>query len=150
MRYRRLMFNAFTMLPGVAALPPIRARLASRDCGTGGTNSARYCYSIWLRHLVMAARHGLPTDAKAVTELGPGDSIGVGLAALLCGAECYTALDVVRHANVEGNLRVFDELVARFSRREDIPGDGELPSAQPRLQSYRFPAEVLDARRMAR
>ena len=30
-----------------------------REKGTGGTNSARYCYSIWLRPLVMAKKNGL-------------------------------------------------------------------------------------------
>lgn len=26
---------------------------------TGGTDSARYCYSVWLRHLIMAKSNGL-------------------------------------------------------------------------------------------
>ena len=136
------------MLPGAARLPLVKTRLQQRVTGTGGTNSGRYCYSVWLRHLVLAAQNGLATDPKDVTELGPGDSIGVGLAALLCGAERYTALDVVSHANAQMNLRVFDELVALFSRREDIPDSREFPSVHPQLESYEFPARVLDAERM--
>jgi hypothetical protein len=147
-RYRRLIFNAVTFLPGTERLPIIKTRLEKRVIGTGGTNSARYCYSVWLRHLVMAAQNGLNADPKDVAELGPGDSIGVGLAALLCGADHYTALDVVSHASPETNVPVFDELVALFRRQEAIPDGNEFPSVGPRLESFRFPVHVLGKKRM--
>ncbi len=38
---------------------------------TGGTNSARYCYSVWLRHLVHAYKNGFSTQPTVVAELGP-------------------------------------------------------------------------------
>lgn len=148
--YRRMILNSVTLVPGMDRLPAIRERLRKRELGTGGTDSARYCYSVWLRHLSMVARHGRNADPKDVAELGPGDSIGAGLAALLCGAERYSALDVVRHANPVSNALVFDELLDLFRRRADIPDHNELRSVGPRLQDYRFPAHILDEARMAR
>jgi hypothetical protein len=112
--------------------------------GTGGTDSARYCYAVWLRHLILAhaakAGGGMPA---AVAELGPGDSIGIGLAALLSGAEKYYALDVVPYPDLRSNLEIFDELVALFQRREPIPGDDEFPSVSPKLGDYAFPHHLL-------
>lgn len=83
---------------------------------------------------------GIP---KVIAELGPGDSIGIGLAALISGAEKYYAFDVVKHANTERNLKIFDELVVLFRKRENIPGFEEFPELKPYLNSYSFPRHIL-------
>ncbi|MEO8072982.1 MAG: hypothetical protein ABI686_07015 [Acidobacteriota bacterium] len=111
--------------------------------GTHGSYKARYCYSVFLRHLVMAKQNGLPATPRIIAELGPGESIGSGLAALLSGAERYFAFDVIEHANLEHNLEIFDELVELFKRKEPIPGELEFPEAKPKLESYEFPSEIL-------
>ena len=91
--------------------------------------------------------NGLSTDPTTVAELGPGDSLGIGLAALLSGASSYYALDIVNFTNTARNLDVFDELVALFNKRERIPDGAEFPATHPRLDSYEFPAYILtDAR----
>ena len=85
------------MDPNADAILALVRRLARRvrqpRAGTGGTNHARYCYAVWLRHLVALAEVGLPTDPDVVVELGPGDTVGVGIMALLSGAREYVALD---------------------------------------------------------
>ena len=116
--------------------------------GTGGTDSARYCYSVWLRHLVMAKNNGLNPYPKVVVEVGPGDSLGTGLAALICGCDKYFAFDVVEHANTESNAKIFDELVTLFKNRTPIPGENEFPEVKPYLEKYDFPADILDAKRL--
>jgi hypothetical protein len=116
--------------------------------GTGGTDSARYCYSVWLRHLVMANNNGFNPNPKIVAELGPGDSLGIGLAALISGCEKYFAFDVVEHANAESNLEIFDELVKLFKNRATIPGNDEFPKVKPCLDKYEFPADILDENRL--
>jgi hypothetical protein len=131
---------------GLASFLPGVRHLTNR--ASGGTGSTRYCYSVWLRHLVRAHQAGLPTAAACVAELGPGDSLGIGLAALLSGADRYLALDVKAHANVDTNLRVFDELVVLFRERAPIPDDTEFPAVQPKLTDYRFPAHVLPVDRL--
>jgi hypothetical protein len=117
--------------------------------GTGGTTSSRYCYAVWLRHFTLIRDGGLGAAMESIVELGPGDSIGVGIAALLSGMRRYTALDVVEHADINTNLAVFEELVDLFRRREPIPGDREFPGVHPRLESDGFPFHHLSESRLA-
>ncbi len=119
--------------------------------GTGGTVSARYCYAVWMRHLILAQRNGLVQMVpRVIAELGPGSSLGIGLAGLLSGAERYFALDVVRHATHARNLEIFDELVRLFIQRAPIPTQEEFPKIQPLLEDHRFPHELLTEEVLAR
>jgi len=145
---RRLLFNAATFIPGVAQLPPVQKVFKRHSIGTHGTNESRYCYSVWLRHLAHAANNGLDTNPRAVAELGPGDSIGIGIAAMLTGAQRYFAFDVVAHANTPRNLAIFDGLVELFRAEIDIPDEDEYPRVHPTLDDYRFPEDVLTPARM--
>lgn len=145
---KRLIFNAVTFIPGVANLSPVKRVFERHSIGTHGTNEARYCYSVWLRHLSCAAAQGLDTDPKSVAELGPGDSIGIGIASVLTGVERYYAFDVVAHANTPRNLAIFDELVELFRKRTAIPDASEYPRVGPRLDNYHFPDELLSPERM--
>ncbi len=141
MRKKELFWGLVTFVPGLSGV---------RTGKTSGTGSARYCYTVWMRHLALAAASGLPTDPRVIAELGPGDSLGIGLAAMLTGADKYYAFDVVAHANVERNLGVFDELLALLQARAPIPGNDEFPRVKPALDDYAFPHAVLDDARLAR
>ncbi len=128
---------------GIATYVPGISRLQQLNMRTGGTDSGRYCYSVWLRHLAMAFRHGRCVQPpRRVAELGPGDSIGIGLAALLSGADRYFGLDAVPLAPFTRNLAVFDELVDLFRSCTPVPDDSELPSVRPKLDSYEFPPAI--------
>jgi hypothetical protein len=143
------------LLKGLISYVPYAAKFAIPK--TGGTNSARYCYSVWLRHLVLARVNGFSGPIKAMAELGPGDSLGVGLAAMLSGVDRYYALDCKPFASTHQNIQMLDELLQLFSSKADIPGDDEFPLVNPKLTDYRFPgwlselqvAEFLDERRVA-
>jgi Methyltransferase domain len=129
---------------GLATYVPGMARLHGHVTHTGGSDSARYCYSVWLRHLVMSNQNGLCARVPdRVAELGPGDSIGIGLAALLCGADRYYGLDALPLANLRRNLVVFDELVDLFRARASIPDETEFPGVKPKLRSYDYPEALL-------
>ena len=110
--------------------------------GTGGTDSARYCYTIWLRHLSILYKNGFTKIPNTIAELGPGDSIGTGLAGLLSGSKKFYALDVVEHTDIKKNISVFDELVTLFANHSALPDDNEFPRVLPRLTSYNFPSEI--------
>lgn len=134
------------VLRGLATyFPPLEKRIGK---STRGTDSARYCYSVWLRHLVMARTNGLRDDPRIVAELGPGDSLGIGLAALLTGASRYVGLDLVDYADPARSMAVFDELLALFRTRAPIPDAGEFPEVKPYLPSYEFPKALLPEMRM--
>ncbi len=129
-------------LKGLATyVPGLYAAFSKKN--TGGTVSARYCYSVWLRHLVTAHQNGLSVRPSVVAELGPGDSLGSGLAALLTGADKYFAFDVVKYTDIRKNLTIFDELVTLFRERADIPADDEFPGVIPKLDTYAFPTTML-------
>jgi len=116
--------------------------------GTGGTTSAEYCYAVWLRHLVLVHQSGLSTNPPTLVELGPGDSIGVGLMALLTGTQNYRALDVLPHANADRNLAILESLVPMLRSRAPIPDHEAVPHLYPRLEDYAFPGEVLTEARL--
>lgn len=139
-RLRALSYGLATLV-----IPGLRKKI-----GTGGTDSARYCYSVWLRHMRKCRDQGIRTFPSVVAELGPGDSLGIGLAALISGADQFYALDVVRHANNENNLKIFDELLALFQRRAAIPDGNEFPRVHPTLSSYDFPSDILSYEHLSR
>jgi SAM-dependent methyltransferase len=132
--------KARNVLIGLASYVP---RPPRKPRTVGGADPG-YCYGVWLRHLVLAHQHGaVASIPRTVTELGPGDSLGVGLAALLSGAARYVAFDVVRLANTENNLAAFEDLVQLFRNRAAIPDDEEFPRLRPDLPDYAFPHDIL-------
>ena len=83
---------------------------------------------------------------EALAELGPGDSLGVGLAAILCGTRRYFALDVHEYTNPAAALRMLNELVALFRRRAPRAAAG-WPDFDAYLDERLFPSHILtDAR----
>jgi hypothetical protein len=139
MNFRQLAYGLLSYLPWVPE---------SLYKGTGGTDSAEYCYCIWLRHLVLAHSGGMRRLPRVFAELGPGDSIGVGLAALLSGTDRYLALDAVSHVDAAANLAIFDTLVRMFRERVAIPARNVFPEHTLELANYAFPLEILDETRL--
>jgi methyltransferase family protein len=131
-----------SVVKGAATWLPYLSRLA--NTGTGGTVSARYCYSVWMRHLCTVTQTLGVARPHCVAELGPGDSLGIGLAAMLCGADRYYALDRKAFANSENNVTILDELAALLRSRAAIPDDVEFPGVFPKLDNYGFPTTLLD------
>jgi hypothetical protein len=97
---------------------------------------------------VIAHKNGLTNVPDVIAEIGPGNSIGVGLAALISGANKYYALDVVEYATTKRNVEIFDELVELFGKRETVPDESEFPRVKPRLKSYKFPNYILTDERL--
>ena len=109
---------------------------------TGGTTDSRYCYTTWLRHLILLNKYQKEIP-EVIAELGPGDSPGTGIAALLCGCKKYIALDYFTYGSPENNVKIFDELVILFSNRAPLPDDTEFSLLIPYLNNYDFPAHIL-------
>ena len=101
-----------------------------------------YYYGVWLKHLSVLAKNGLYGRFDSVAEVGPGDSLGLGLAALLTGADRYYGLDVVAHANTRQNVAALDELVELLARRAPRPTKG-WPDFDDLLDEGLFPSKIL-------
>lgn len=133
-RLRPIIVGTMKYSPFITKMLPIAA---------GGTASARYCYAVWMRHLLLLTKFNGGEIPAQVAEIGPGDSLGVGLAALLSGAQSYFALEAIKYWNNDRNLKIFDELVALFQQKETIPGNDEFPLLKPVIDDHSFPQTII-------
>jgi SAM-dependent methyltransferase len=131
----------------VEYLPIIKGLLTQVPClyrpgagAQGGSVEAQYCYCVWLRHLRVLAESGMVVPPRSVAELGPGLSLGVGLAAILSGASQYVALDVSQDASVPLNQRLLRELASFFKNRAPI---AQYPEVLPKDTRTEFPDDYL-------
>lgn len=86
----------------------------------GGTASARHCYDLFMRHYGHLSPWLDGMLPKTMAELGPGSSLGVGIAGLMAGIERYIGLDLQVHRNPEHDQQVLAELLPLFQRRADV------------------------------
>lgn len=141
--------NVNVLVKGIIKNIPGIEKIWTFQYKTGGTESARYCYSIWMRHLIMAFSNGFDCVPQALAELGPGDSLGVGLAALLSGVNKYYAFDAVKFSTNERNIDILNELIDLLSKCEPIPGPEEFPRARPLLSRYCFPDDLFNGEQLS-
>lgn len=116
---------------------------------TGGTDRSLYCYEVFLKHLTLCHEAGMRGIPESVAEIGPGDSIGIGLAALIVGSARYHALDVVPYSLAGPNERILSELVQYF--RERLPNRSwGWPNYDHMMDDRFFPSRILDDRLLGR
>jgi len=130
-----------TYIPGHQHLRPRR--------GEGSAASPTYCYNVWLKHLTILWENGLKDIPSSVGEIGPGGSLGVGLAAMLSGANHYYALDVKKYSSPEKNLKMLDDLVDLFRSRTPC-NPGGWPPMDDYLDGNLFPSHILTDDLLAR
>ena len=138
------MWKARPIVLGMLTWVPILNAWRQRHASTGGSDSARYCYSVWFRHLTMLDRWGFKISGAHIGELGPGDSLGIGLAALLSGAARYVGLDIVAYSAKVDLEKMLDDLLLLYSRKEQVPDNVEFPRVRPKIDSYEFPGHLID------
>jgi len=113
--------------------------LHASEKGASGRPTAPYCYSVWMRHLSIITKSVPSFRPRVVVELGPGESLGVGCAALLSGAEQYIGLDLAPRADARHDAQILDELVPMFAHHAPIPDERIFPNLLPKLPAYNFP-----------
>jgi len=135
-----------TYLPGFLAclFPKHQNQFYNRGSIRQGLITARNWYTLWLRHLVVLSEGKVDIKSiKTVGEFGAGDSLGIGLAALLSGVNKYYAIDISENAYTSDNLKILDELIDLFKNKTSIPDNNEFPKVKPDLNSYDFPSHIL-------
>jgi hypothetical protein len=138
MNIRALVKGALTFVPGADYFLP--KAIASTN------PPASYFYGVWLKHLAILNANGIRDFPQTVAELGPGDTLGLGLAAVLSGAKNYYGLDVVAHTDRAANAKILNELIEMFARRAPRPTKG-WPNFDKLLDERLFPSAILtDAR----
>src|SRR5438105_7941919 len=128
---------------GMLSWVPVLNAIRKKRAATGGSESARYCYSVWLRHLSLLEPYGFNLQNACIGELGPGDSVGIGWAALLSGAQSYVGLDIVPFSAKADLNKIRDELNDLYRANAEIPDDREFPGVRPKLGSYAFPSHLI-------
>jgi len=140
--------TVMTLAKGLATwIPGVHKAFSDYKGGTG-TGAASYCYGVWMKHLTLLWEHGMHVMPTTVVELGPGASVGTGLAALLSGAERYVGIDAVAHAAGTSNMQVFRELCWMFEQRTPRPNAG-FPAYDMYLDANLFPSHILARERLA-
>jgi SAM-dependent methyltransferase len=134
----------------VTELPGMHTAFCGPQGGGGSsTQSSSYCYGVWLKHLSLLHEHGMCVMPQTVLELGPGSSLGTGLAALLSGAERYIGIDVVRHADLREQTGMLTKMTELFLARAPRPHKG-WPDYDHCLDGRLFPSHILTEERLAR
>ena len=121
---------------------PIKSMRTTHTQQEGSGSNAEFCYHLFLRHFSHIAPFTGGRMPRALAELGPGSSIGMGLAALLAGAQTYTSLDLEDYTSVERDLAIFDELVRLFRARTPSPRTGRFADIFPEPLTWEFPDSI--------
>jgi hypothetical protein len=132
------------LLGGIKSVVPSMGTSSS----TKWTIDAAYCYAVWMRHLRMIANAGVDHRRDVVVELGPGDTLGTGFAALLTTAQRYDALDVVPRAETVVQVTVLEAIQEMVRRRAPIPDTTAFPYLLPQLGTYEFPSDLVSAEQL--
>ncbi len=110
--------------------------------GTQSEPHAGYYYGIWMKHLTILWESGCREIPDTTAELGPGNYLGVGLAALLSGCNTYVGLDVVSYFKEEPILHLFEEMLKLFEDRTPCQIGG-WPNLEPYVDDRHFPSHIL-------
>ncbi len=135
------MLRTGPLVKGLLSYAFERFRNPHSDCGPGTPEVA---YSRFLRFLKLYKSAipgaGLP---RVIAELGPGSSLGFGIAALIAGADRYYALDLTKRFSCKETLETFDQLVVLFQRRAPIPNDGWCARIFPFVDDLVCPDDII-------
>ncbi|MGH6889099.1 MAG: class I SAM-dependent methyltransferase [Rhizomicrobium sp.] len=140
--------KAFAVAKGIATCIPGAYALLGAKRTKATEPPPEYSYGVWFKHLALlneATGCGIP---QAVVELGPGDSIGVGIAALLSGAHSYVGVDDRPYAARANNSAMASELMSLFKAKAPFVPSG-MPDFRHLLDQTCFPSHLLTHERLS-
>ena len=105
--------------------------------------TADYYYTVWLRHVSTAAHFKRWNAPQTVLEMGPGNALGTGMAALLSGVQKYIAYDATTLLKQNFDAQLFQDLATLFRHQKDFAKTDRI------MPSTSFPSEVFPGEQLA-
>jgi SAM-dependent methyltransferase len=131
------------ILKGAATyVPGLYSTFGQQRMNVGDSARAEYFYGVWMKHISILNKTfdcGIP---QAVVELGPGDTLGVGVCSLLSGSSKYIGVDAAPFARGDHAVDVANALVQSFNARRSVDVNG-WPDFKPLLDDQGFLSSVL-------
>ena len=109
-----MMSRIYQTAKGAITFVPLIYKRLSRSQG-GHTSDFNYCYTQWLKHIKLLEQAGMDKIPESFVELGPGDTPGVGIAALASGVNRYYGVDVDIKIDPSLNLQFFERIIPFLS-----------------------------------
>jgi len=107
-------------------------------------SNAIYCYTLWMKILNFLLINNRSVDIKCIAEIGTGGSLGLGICALLTGAEQYTALDIEEDLDVVKNLQLLNEIVDLFKSSKRVPSHVLYDQLNVKIDGFEYYNQVYD------
>ena len=98
--------------------------------------TAEYYYTVWMRHVCTAAHWQSWNAPQTVLEIGPGNALGTGMAALLSGVQKYFAYDATPLLKQNFDEQLWQELTALFRQKKSFAETDRI------VPSTLFPSEL--------
>jgi hypothetical protein len=141
-RIYRFRDKVVALTKGIATRVPLLYRMFGQRHMNLAEATADYSYDVWIKHLAKlheTAGCGVP---EVIAELGPGDTLGTGVAALLSGATRYIGVDILPFARTGPTIEVANGLGPLFATRRPCDGEG-VPGFRHILDKNGFLSSVL-------
>ena len=105
--------------------------------------TAEYYYTVWMRHVCTAAHFESWNAPQTVLEIGPGNALGTGMAALLSGVQKYMAYDAMPLLKQNFDEQLWQELIALFRQKKAFAETDRI------VPSTLFPSELFPDEQLA-
>jgi SAM-dependent methyltransferase len=130
------------LLRGLISYVPVLKEIIPKT-GTQGSNDPQHCLRTFEKHRDLLTDNGFGFPVACMGELGPGDSFGVGIAALLNGSEKYFGLDAIAHTNIEFNISIFEDLIKLYEAKNIIFSETQKHKIKLSIEQLNSPDSML-------
>ncbi|MDD3876061.1 MAG: hypothetical protein PHT69_05535 [Bacteroidales bacterium] len=134
--------GAFTFIPGVLMVKKLLKPKIRHSSG-----SAEFCYSFWLSLLVLFNDKKIDFSYAQIGEIGTGGSFGIGICALLTGAEKFYALEIEDNFDINKNILIFNRILGLFEEKSDIK---KFNTLNFNISDYSFPDKILSKNNLSK
>ena len=112
----------YAIIKGIATyLPGMNTKIKrKREHQMHSGSKAEFCYTLWFSLLSNLVENNIGYNFERFGELGNGRSLGIAFCALLTGSEQYVSLEIEGTYTVKENLKLLDDIVSLFKKKDII------------------------------